>query len=145
MKLKILSKKEVKQIHAMIEKQWGCAMKLDYAFLQNSKGKVYIANKEVFGIDEKKLRIDSIGMYFGKVEHGQIRLSIEGSQMIGPHAKKNVIKLEDVSEWLRGENLNLKGDGEYMIVNSNGAFYGCGKHSDRGFLNYLPRARLLPT
>jgi len=89
--LKFLNKKEIKNILDLIRKQWDCDAKLDYVFSMNEKGKIYIVNREISEIDLSKLRISSIGLYFGTlVEGSSLRLSIEGSQLVGPKAKKNV-------------------------------------------------------
>ena len=89
--LKILNKKEIKKIMQLIEKQWNAKLKLGYAFLKTEKGKIYIVNEDISKLDLSKLRINSIGLYFGELRGDELRLSIEGSQIIGKNASKNVI------------------------------------------------------
>ena len=83
--------KEIKKIMQLIEKQWNAKLKLGYAFLKTEKGKIYIVNEDISKLDLSKLRINSIGLYFGELRGDELRLSIEGSQIIGKNASKNVI------------------------------------------------------
>ena len=88
--LKILNSREVKEIYAKIEEQWGCRLKLDYGFLQNSKNRVFIVTKEISRIDLDKIKFNSIGIYFCEIDKVGLRLSIEGAQIIGKNATKNI-------------------------------------------------------
>ena len=88
--LKILNNKEIKEIYGMIENQWGAKIKLDCGFLKNNKNRIFIVSKDIAKIDTSKLRLNSVGMYFCEIDDKGIRLSIEGSQIIGSKATKNV-------------------------------------------------------
>src|SRR3989338_2917529 len=101
--LKILNSKQVKELMGLIDEQWGSSIKLDYAFLMNNRDRVFVVNRSIGGIDFSRLRINSVGMYFAEYKNGSVRLSIEGSQVIGPHAKKNVVELseDEMKSWLR--------------------------------------------
>lgn len=142
--LKILNRKQIKKILDVIKKQYGCNVNLDYAFLQNEKNRVYIANKEFADIDLSKLRINSIGLYFGEIRSDELRLTIEGTQIIGAHAKKNVVELneKEFKEWMRGYDLvketNTKG---FVIIKHKGDYLGCGKAKENKILNYVPKTR----
>ena len=143
--LKFLNKKEIKNILDLIRKQWDCDAKLDYVFSMNEKGKIYIVNREISEIDLSKLRISSIGLYFGTlVEGSSLRLSIEGSQLVGPKAKKNVVELseKELKEWLKGIDIDkdTKEKG-FVIIRYKDDFIGCGKAVDKRILNYVPKAR----
>ena len=129
-------------------------IKLDNAFLQSEKDKIYIINKEINKVNLEKLRINSMGLYFGVLINNKLRLSIEGSQIIGPKAKKNVLELdnEQVKQWLRGEDIlfnnNLINKNElsdFVIIKNNNDFYGCGKTRDNKILNYMPKIRRVKT
>jgi NOL1/NOP2/fmu family ribosome biogenesis protein len=143
-KLKILNKKEIKEILKPIKEQWGADINLDYAFLQNSDNDIFIANKEIFDVDFERLNVNSLGLYFGELKNSSLRLSIEGSQIIGPKAKKNVIELDDgeTKLWLRGYDLekNTKAQG-YVLVKHNNDFMGSGRVKDQKILNFVPKNR----
>lgn len=144
MQLKILSKKEIKSIKAKIEEQFGCEPELDYVFLKNSKDKLYMVNKQVFDFDETKLRIDTIGIYFGKLEKIGLRLSIEGSQMIGPSATRNVMDTD--IEWIKGKDQRTdQPDSGYVIMRCNNDYLGCGRVIKGELVNFFPKNRRVDT
>ncbi|MBN2112037.1 hypothetical protein JW707_02955 [Candidatus Woesearchaeota archaeon] len=142
--LKILNKKEIKKILGAIESQWGFREELDYAFLETEKGKVYLANKEIFSIDLSKLKINSLGIYFAEIKSG-IRLSIEGSQIIGPKATKNIVELndEEAKQWMAGLDLDKQTEcKDFVIIKYKDDFLGTGKQTKEGkVLNFVPKVR----
>ena len=146
--LKILNSKEIKEIFKLIEAQWGAKLKLDYAFLKNSKNRIFIINKDISKIDLEKLRINSIGMYFCEIDKIGIRLSIEGSQIIGPKASKNIAEIneEQTKQWFKGEDLDINENySGFVIVKHNNDFLGTGKYRDGKVLNYVGKSRRVKT
>ncbi len=141
--LQILNKKQIKAILSLLEKKFGYKDKLDYVFLQNKEGKIFIINKELAKLDLSKLRINSIGLYFGKVEKGGLRLSIEGSQIIGNQAKKNIVEInsQQIKEWLTGQDLTISGYSGFVLIKHSNDFLGCGKAKEDRILNFVPKAR----
>ena len=142
-KLKILNRKNIKKIIELIKTQWDSDIELDYVFLRNEKGKIFIVNRDVEKVDLNKVRVNSVGMYFGLMNDNEIRLSIEGSQIVGPNAKKNVLELNDVEakEWLRGEELLKSEEKGFMIIKHDDDFLGCGKSTGEKVLNFVSKAR----
>lgn len=143
--LKILNSREIKEIYELIEKQWGAEIKLDYGFLKNQKNRIFIISKDISKIDISRLRINSVGMYFCEIDGKGIRLSIEGSQIVGPKATKNVVELdeEETRKWFKGEDLekycqNCSG---FVILKNNNDFLGNGKYSNGRILNYVGKSR----
>ena len=160
--LKILNSREIKEIYSLIEKQWGAKLNLSYAFLKrekikdflppensknflgNNKNRIFVVNRSISNIDLSKLRINSIGMYFCEADKIGIRLSIEGSQIVGPKATKNIAEIteEQAKKWLKGEDLEIKGDySGFIILKNNGDFLGAGRHKDGKILNYVAKER----
>ena len=143
-----LKSKEVKQIKEMIKQQWGFTKKLDYLFFLSKKDKLYIASRDILDADLSKTRINSIGVYFGEYrqDRKELRLTIEGSQMIGPSAKKNILELDDqeVIQWMKGKDIerdfNMQG---FVIIKHNTDYLGCGKIKEekKVLLNYVPKVR----
>ena len=141
--LQILNSKEKKEILKLIENQWAAKLKLNCALLKNNKNRVFIINKDISKIELEKLRINSIGMYFCDLEHG-IRLSIEGSQIIGPKAAKNIVEIDEgqVKQWFQGEDLEINGNFDgFVIIKHNNDFLGSGKFKDGKVLNYVGKSR----
>ena len=143
--LKILNNKEIKDIYELIEKQWGAKVKLDYGFLKNQKNRVFIISKDISKIDISKLRLNSVGMYFCEIDSKGIRLSIEGSQIIGPRAAKNVVELdeEETRKWFKGEDLEkeCKDCSGFVILKNKNDFIGNGKYANGKILNYVGKMR----
>jgi len=142
--LKILNSKEIKEILKLIESQWGAKLKLEYAFLRNPKNRIFIVNKDIGKINFSQLRINSIGLYFCEIDKLGIRLSIEGSQIVGPKAVKNIVEIneEQTKQWFKGEDLEIKGDYlGFVILKHNNDFLGNGKYKDGKILNYVGKSR----
>ncbi len=142
--LKILNSKEIKEILKLIEKQWGAKLKLNYVFLKNQKNRVFIINKDIEKIELEKLRINSIGMYFCEIDKQGIRLSIEGSQIIGPKATKNIVELneEQTKQWFSGEDLEIEEKySGFLIIKHKNDFLGTGKYKEGRILNYVGKSR----
>ncbi len=143
-KLKILSKRETKEILKMIESQWDAKLKLDYVFLKNDEGKIFIINKEFSDIDEKKLRINSMGLYFGELRNNELRLTIEASQIIGKQAKKSIIDLDDqqIKDYIKGKDIEYRSEEKgFFLIKHKDDFYGSAKLKNNTILNFFPKSR----
>ena len=145
LELKILNGKEVKEIYKMIERQWGAKLKLDFGFLRNNKNRVFIVNRDLSKIDISKLRINSIGMYFCELYGDEIRLSIEGSQIVGPEASKNIVELNDEESrnWLKGNEIEKECSdcSGFVILKNKKDYLGNGRYSNKRILNYVSKTR----
>ncbi|MBW3012202.1 hypothetical protein KY311_03380 [Candidatus Woesearchaeota archaeon] len=151
-KLSPLNTREVKPIKKQISEHWGCDFEGDYFFFKSAKDKVYILGRDADKIDLKNFRIDTLGMYFARVSDDGIRLSFEGSQVIGKIATKNVLELDehDLRDWMRGEELDnididLSGLSGYVIIKHGNDFFGCGKVTEKKILNFVPKIRRMQT
>jgi len=103
-------------------------------------------NKDFSEIDIEKIRINSIGLYFGETFHNEIRLSIEGSQLIGKDCTKNILELneKESKEWLKGIDIDKEvEDRGFVIIKHDKDFLGCGKAVESKILNYVPKNRRL--
>ena len=139
--LEPLNSRDLKKINKFVKEHWGSELSKDYAYLMNNKNKIYI---EYVTLDLSKLRIDSVGVYFGELYAEELRLSIEGSQILGPKATKNVIELsyEEMRDWLKGNELNKQTDCEgFVIIKHKKDYCGCGKVTTEVIKNYVPKAR----
>lgn len=143
--LKILNSREIKEVLKLIETQWGAKLKLDYGFLKNSKNRIFVISKDISKIDFSKLRLNSAGMYFCEMDNRGIRLSIEGSQLVGDKSTKNIVELDEdeTKKWFRGEDLEkeCKDCSGFVILKSNNDFLGTGKYANGKILNYVGKTR----
>lgn len=146
--LRILNTREVKQVIKQLEDQWGFFQKLDYAFLMSPKEKIYLVSHDLKMIpDTRGLRVESLGMYFGEYKGGNIRLSIEGSQLVGPKATDNVVELtrDEMLDWFKGIDIDidLGEESKFVILKNETDFIGSGRYKEGKILNFVPKARRL--
>ncbi len=144
--LKILNSKEVKNIRKDLKTQFGMEEKLDYVFLMNNENKIYLTNRAIEEVELEKLRIDLIGMYFGKLGNDGLKLTIEGSQLIGPKSSKSIVSLDkqQFENWLKGEDIELEDKSKgIMLVKHKEDFVGCGILKEGKLLNQVPKSRRL--
>jgi len=144
--LRILNSNEIKKINGMIKEQFGCEIpKSDYAFLQNTKEKIYIVSRDVERIGFEKLRIDSMGLYLGTIQPDGFRPSVEGAQIIGKIASKNVVELtqQQKHDWLQGKDLDVEEDNRIVLVKHKEDFLGSGKIKNNVLINSVPKSRRL--
>lgn len=130
----------------MLEEKFGFSFGKEYEFFENNKGKVYLINKDVRKLDFNSLKIDSIGLYIGRMQKDGFRPSIEGSQLLGKKAKKNVFELtlEQRYEWMTGKDLEVEGEEDRIVlVKYKEDFLGAGKIRGGELLNSVPKARRL--
>ncbi len=142
-----MASRELKVFFKMIEQQYGKIPELfDKAAFIRGKEKIHIVTRDIEKIELKNLRINSIGLYIAEVKNEQLRLSIEGSQLIGPSATKNVCEIDDeqMKKWFKGEDLKVSEEYEgFVILKHNNDYVGSGKYKEGYILNFVPKARRL--
>ena len=143
--MRVLNSKEIKKVVKSIESQYSINnFKPGFAFIEGAEDKLFVIDKKLAEIDMDLLRVNSLGMYFGTSESDKVRLSIEGSQVIGPMAKKNVVDLSknQVDDWIRGSDVEVGCDGnDFVLIKHNDDFFGSGKLSRGRILNFVPKSR----
>lgn len=143
--MKPLNSKEKKKLHEQLTNHYGYTGPFDYTVFEAKEQKYYIATRDVEKFLGSRLRIERMGIYVFQVAHGEIRVSIEGSQLVGPHATKHVIELTipQRDEWMLGKDVVLEGDypQAFHIVKCGGDFMGCGKYKNGVLFNYVPKER----
>ncbi len=141
--LRILNSREIRDIVSKLEKQYGCTLAFDFAFLMDSNDKIFIVDRDVSQIDFEKLRINSVGLYFAEVtKNGEIRLTMEGSQIVGQFARKNVVDLDEgqVRRYFLGEEVAVETDASgFVLLRFHGDLFGAAKYKEGKILNYLPK------
>jgi len=90
--------------------------------------------------------IERIGIYFAKIVKDEIRLSIEGTQILKDQITKNIFELNDeqAKQWMQGEELNIQtGKKGFLVMKNRDDFLGCGKASELKIGNFIPKNRRL--
>ncbi len=154
MSLQLLNSKERKRLLARLAAQFGCDTEAlqGYVFLMNAKGKLYLANRELFDrLDLTALKADAVGLYVAtRLANNELRMSVEGSQLIGPSSTKNVLFLDDAefAKWIRGNDIEKETDLRgFVLVRHGDDFCGCGKPvvdektGKTTIHNYVPKTR----
>lgn len=146
----ILNSKDRKSIRQSLEEQFGIKEIPENVvyFCLNKKERVYICNREIFEIEQESLRTNAFGLYFGTYMIDGFRLSLEGSQMVGPLATKNIFEITEsqFEEYIKGEDLvceNPDFQKQYVIVKRGKDFVGVGKVKEGIFSSNLPKSRKL--
>jgi NOL1/NOP2/fmu family ribosome biogenesis protein len=143
-----INAKQKKQLLAALSDAFGYDIPFEYAVFLSGPDKYYFATRDVEQFFDAGLRIERIGVYVGQFQHGEFRLTIEGSQLIGPHATRRVLHItpEQRGEWMLGKDLILVGEqteaeAMFHIVRCEDDFLGCGKVKNGILLNYVPKER----
>ena len=140
----ILNSKEKKELYAKLLEQWDMVFHTEHGLLKNSEDKIYLMNHSISQIPIEKLRINSLGLYIAEWKKHSLRLSIEGSQLLGPLAKKNIIEIskEEAGRWLMGEDLKtskeIKG---YALIKCEKDFLGSGHVKENIITNFVGKNR----
>ena len=128
--INFLNSREAKEIAKKINDQWDADFAFEDFVVKTVKDKVYIISRDLEKLEFEKYNIETVGLYFAHIsDQGELRLSIEGAQVIGPIAKKNVIEIGKLLKiWMSGEDIPFKTDCTGMVIIKNGSDYlGCGK------------------
>ena len=155
-KLTVLNTREKKKFLEILKKNYGYENKIKQVILLDKEKKIFFLTQDIAMISkdqEKALRIDKAGLYIGRIEPEGIRLSMEGSQIIGPYAKKNVLEInkENLEPWVKGEDLILnheemiktgKNKG-FFIIKHKKDYLGCAKIKEEKAHNLITKTRRL--
>ncbi|VVB81119.1 Ribosomal RNA small subunit methyltransferase F [uncultured archaeon] len=139
--------RELKEFCRKVKSQYGEVPELfdELAFVQG-KEKFYVIGRDLDKVELKNLHINSIGLYVAEVKGGQLRLSIEGAQLVGPSATKNVCEIteEQLKQWFKGQDLKVEGAySGFVILKCGSDYVGSGKFKEGLVLNFVPKARRL--
>ena len=146
--MKVLNKKEIKEIAEKLNSIY--SSKVDFnefvVLMTGRENKIWLASRKIFEINLEELKINSIGLYFGREDNGKFRLSVEGAQIVGKTAKKNICEIKNVWDFLRGfdvaptKMINCE-ENQYVIVKYKNDILGVAKLQDGILKNILPKAR----
>lgn len=147
--LKILNKNEKQEIINKLKKQFGI-QNIPGILLKIGAERLFLFqgsfNEKQIKKLEKTIFIERIGVYFGKEQNNQIRLSIEGVHLLQEQITKNIFELnkEQTEKWLTGQELDIQtGKRDFLIMKYKNDFIGCGKASEKKIGNYIPKSRRL--
>lgn len=144
--MKILLSSQKKKILKQLNEQFGITS-LPYLILKFGKDKLR-AYSGSFSIEEinqleNNLRIENMGLYFAKQQVDGIRLTLDGVQLFKDQISKNILILDDkqAEDWLKGQDLDIKSDSAFKILQNNNEFIGCGKSTGERITNSIAKER----
>ncbi len=144
--MKPLTSSDKKKIIEQLNKQFGIT-ELPYLIIQFGKEKLrlYTGNlskEELYHLDNE-IRIENIGLYFAKWENDEIRLTLDGVQLLKNQITKNILELNDnqANQWLKGNDLDIKTEHSWKILKHKDEFLGCGKSTGERITNFMPKER----
>ena len=142
---RFLNSKERKEILGRVKDNWEAELEDNLVFLMNNQNRIFVVSRDVEKIDLSQIRVNNVGLYFGEItERDELRLSIEGSSIVGRLAKKNIVELDDGQSrrWFAGEDIEIEDERNgFMIVKFKEDFLGCGKLARGKLYNFVPKAR----
>ncbi len=151
--LTVLNAKERSQIMDFLSDHFGIESGLPNILLMNKDNDLFTVAEEIDLFPLENLKINSLGLYLGEWHHGELRMSVEGSQLLGPFASKNLIDLnvEELRSWLTGHDLLFNDHSKlasgYQLmayphpITKNRDFLSCGRFREDKLLNFIPKAR----
>ncbi|MFW9831853.1 MAG: hypothetical protein ACFFD8_08760 [Candidatus Thorarchaeota archaeon] len=130
----------------LLKTQYGISNLPKYRLLRSGRKRIRLINNETFTHLSDVPFTGTTGLYVGEYSPNAIRLSMDGAQLLGRYASKQIIKLnlEQANAWLRGESINYEDKQKgYVIVFHKEDILGCGSLS-HGILNsFVPKVRRL--
>ncbi len=148
-----LPRDKVKEIERIIEKNYGAKFSLkEFAVAKGKEEKIWIATKEIFNLELSKLNVNSFGLNFGKLKRNEkIHLTIEGSQIVGKLATKNLVILdeENAIKFMQGMDVKTKEKinceyHNFTIVKCKEKILGSSLFTEQGLKNLIPKSRRIP-
>ena len=147
--IKILNPREKAEIEKQLEKQFGIKQ-IPGMIVQRGEERLFLFSGSFSEKDIEKLEtcafIERMGVYFAKIIGNDIRLSIEGSQILKKQITKNIFELnsKEAEEWMMGRELPIKtGKHGFLIMEHDSDFLGTGKASEEKIGNFIPKNRRL--
>ena len=130
-------------IKAKINEHYGSSFTTDHMLLSKKEKngeKIFIFSGKIL----PKLPADWVGLHVATMEDAGVYLSIEGAQMVGKTATKNVVEITrgDSESLMKGEDLHYSGALRgYVILKQGGNIIGVCKAEEGRILNILPKSR----
>ncbi len=147
--LRVLNGNEKKKIERNLKQNFGIE-KIDGQIFQRGEERLFLFNGKITKNELEELEqicfIERMGIYFAKIINGEIRLSIEGSQILKDSITKNTYELNDeqAEQWMKGQELPIStGKKGFLVMKHRDDYLGCGKASAEKIGNFIPKNRRL--
>ena len=150
MRLKILNKNEKAEIENQLKEQFGIK-EIKGMLVKRGEDRIFIFQgsfneKAIRRMENLRIPLERVGIYFARKINDQLRLSIEGVHLLKDQITKNIYELDEklAEEWMMGQDLQIEtGKRELLIMKYKDDLLGCGKASESKIGNYVPKSRRL--
>ena len=146
---KVLSEQEHIEIENNLHEQFGIDL-VDGLLIKKGEERLFFFSGNFSEAQIKNLEacvpIERLGIYFAKIIGNDVKLSIEGTNLLKIQIKKNIFELNEkqLEEWMTGSDLQVKtGKKGFIVVKYKDDLLGCGKASEEKIGNYIPKSRRL--
>ncbi|MEM5834427.1 MAG: hypothetical protein QXQ69_01095 [Candidatus Aenigmatarchaeota archaeon] len=148
-----LGREEIEELERILEKNYGTKVSLkDFGVAKDKEEKIWLTSKEVLNFDFSKLQVNSLGFNFGKLKRNEkIHLTIEGSQIVGKNATKNIVILNQENALKFMQGLDVKPEKKinceyhnFVIVKFKDKILGSSLLTEQGIKNMIPKSRRIP-
>jgi len=149
MNIHFIKSREKKRITQYLQNQFGIT-DLPYLLIESGKERIrafsgHLSKEEILQLN-KLTNIELIGIYFIKKEsQKEMRLTLDATHLLKDQITKNIIELTELqmSDWLRGHDLNVQHKNGSFIIKYPPYFLGYGKSIKNKILNFIPKNRRL--
>lgn len=144
--LRPLSSKDVRELCDTLHKQFGTAFDTSLVwYLHTKHDDLYLVSGCVRTVSFDTLRVNNMGLYVAHIMPDKtIRLSVEGSQLLGKTATRNVVDItqQQAAAWMNGEHISCDASIEgFVIVRYGSDYLGSGKARSGELINFVPKSR----
>jgi NOL1/NOP2/fmu family ribosome biogenesis protein len=147
--IQILNSRQEQEIAKFLKEQFGVE-RIPGRIIKLGEEKLFLFTGNATNEEIKKLEelvpVERLGVYFAKLIRNDVKLNIEGTQVLKNQIKKNIFEIdeEQAIKWMQGQELNIKtGKKAFLVMKYKDNFLGCGKASEEKITNFIPKMRRL--
>lgn len=148
MRAAFLTRRELRRVNDLVERAYGARFEEDGHHYFTRKRDLYRVSKDLERVDIDRIDEVFAGLYLGEILDETVRLSVEGSQILGPSAQHRVLELDE-DEWfgwlerhdVASERFAEMDEGFYLVRNARGDFFGSGLLKDSTLKSWIPKGR----
>ncbi len=130
---KILNENEKKEVEDSLNEQFGIKQ-IPGIIMQRGEERLFLFQgelneKQIRHLEEARINIERIGVYFAKIVDSKIKLSIEGIHLLKNQITKNIFEVNEkqAEQWMKGQDLQIStGKKGFIIIKYKDDFLGCG-------------------
>jgi len=133
-----------REVWRLLEEQFGAPRLPGFRLLRSGKNRIRLISEEAYQLVGQTPTPRPAGLYFGEQTPEGIRLSIEGAQLVGPKATRQVVNLtpSQADIWLQGQPVRVQDQRTgFVIVRQEGDILGCGRLSQGLLHSFIPKVR----